>query len=122
MWFRAGAASPRHRRSTPEACSSTFEDFLHAEELTVAPAFWRVRERLLVRESRARLVVAADAVDRQRRRARRHCGGVDFGEAIDRLEHDGDLPREPVDLGVSEGDARETGNVNDGLAVDGHTP
>jgi phosphatidylinositol-3-phosphatase len=93
---------------------------LDSEELAVTAAFWRVGERLIRREAGPDHVIALHTDQRKGRCRRRDLARVHRLQALDRVEDDGELTGEPLDLLVGQRDAREIGDVNDRGAVDGH--
>jgi hypothetical protein len=95
---------------------------LDAEELAVAPTARRIRECLIGREAGPWLVVTVDVLEREHGGRRSDRARVDLAEARDRIEHNGDLAGEALDLVVGEPDAREIGDVNDRLTIDRHAP
>src|SRR5258708_9367545 len=89
---------------------------LHAEEVTFPVRC--LRQDHLHRETRTRLVLAHDVLEREHRSAGLHRGGIHVLQLLDRLEDDLELPGEPVQLVVGERDAGEPGDVLDPGPID----
>ena len=86
----------------------------------VVVALGRVREHVLERQRRPRLVVAPDVHELERVRGRRHVGELELGHLRHGVEDRGELLAEALDLLLGQVEARELRDVQHLLPRDRH--